>query len=556
MNASDLLFASSAAATFKPSEGSALAKPERSDFRDALAKANDPAERRTKTKAGSGGSTSELKSDVESNRDSTSESKVGSKSEPKPESKAEPSAESEATAKSDSKEKKSHSVDSKEPADHRMEAQDHAVASESQSKSQAQGEWPGKVDQDLSLIQVQEGLAVRPEGGGTLLEAVSTVDAVTQRADRTLRAPLPLPGQHGMPMGMMEMEAEATPLTEEMQLLALGLGVGLDVGMNAASFVGPLESADEAARLAALAIGLAPALDASVVAASGTMGQIGQAGRPVSQRAGQEAASLVSPTLSMGEGGSQMAMAASDVLLEGSSETWSGISPETSSGTLSDTASQTSGSSSLSAALPAWSASSGIDVSALAGLSGTASAAAGAAPGADPEAEVDALNGARLTRGLNTAVKQQGGAITLRLTPVEMGTVRIQLQIQGASVSAEFHAETDVARDLLTRQLGQLKNVLERQGLSVDRLSVQSLHGGGAANHAGMQSQTQSDAQNQGSQNTESGESADHAQGDRDASNGQSRGRFGQSQREPEQNTASRERTQGRFRSHLSDSGS
>ncbi|MEM1099444.1 MAG: flagellar hook-length control protein FliK, partial [Planctomycetota bacterium] len=69
----------------------------------------------------------------------------------------------------------------------------------------------------------------------------------------------------------------------------------------------------------------------------------------------------------------------------------------------------------------------------------------------------DALNEARLARGLKSALNQQGGSVTLRLTPPEMGTVRIQMQIQGTQVAAQFHAETDAARSLLQQQLGQLR---------------------------------------------------------------------------------------------------
>ena len=69
----------------------------------------------------------------------------------------------------------------------------------------------------------------------------------------------------------------------------------------------------------------------------------------------------------------------------------------------------------------------------------------------------DSLNTARLTRGLANAVQQRGGAVTLRLTPPEIGTVRIQLQITGTNVNASFHAESASAQTLLTNQLAQLR---------------------------------------------------------------------------------------------------
>ncbi|MBB6430742.1 flagellar hook-length control protein FliK [Algisphaera agarilytica] len=105
----------------------------------------------------------------------------------------------------------------------------------------------------------------------------------------------------------------------------------------------------------------------------------------------------------------------------------------------------------------------------------------------------DALNAARLSRGLSNAVNQQGGAVTLRLTPPEMGTVRIQLNLQGSNVSAQFHAETDSAQRLLTQQLGQLRSSLESQGLNVEKLGVQSMSS--SSNSSSLQQQANSDSQ-------------------------------------------------------------
>ncbi|MEM7577020.1 MAG: flagellar hook-length control protein FliK, partial [Planctomycetota bacterium] len=113
----------------------------------------------------------------------------------------------------------------------------------------------------------------------------------------------------------------------------------------------------------------------------------------------------------------------------------------------------------------------------------------------------DALNEARLARGLKSALNQQGGTVTLRLTPPEMGTVRIQMQLQGTQVTAQFHAETGAARNLLQQQLGQLRTALEGQGLSVDRLGVQSMsaaNAGGASSFNGnnLNQQNQAFGQN------------------------------------------------------------
>lgn len=112
---------------------------------------------------------------------------------------------------------------------------------------------------------------------------------------------------------------------------------------------------------------------------------------------------------------------------------------------------------------------------ALATASATTTAQATVAEEQPSPSDGDPLNSARLARGLRSAINQKGGAVTLRLTPPQMGTVRIQVQIQGATVSAQFHVQSDAASTMLNQQLTQLRTALEGQGLSVERLSVQTM---------------------------------------------------------------------------------
>ena len=157
----------------------------------------------------------------------------------------------------------------------------------------------------------------------------------------------------------------------------------------------------------------------------------------------------------------------------------------------------------------------------------------------------DSLNTARLTRGLANAVQQRGGAVTLRLTPPEMGTVRIQMQISGTSVSASFHAESSSAQTLLTTQLAQLRSALESKGMSVDRLTVQPL-ATTASSQSSNQSQNQNDAQQQG-------QGQQHNAGD-----GRSRGQYsGDSSRQqssdPQQDSGTHQQAPRGFFDSLSD---
>ena len=129
------------------------------------------------------------------------------------------------------------------------------------------------------------------------------------------------------------------------------------------------------------------------------------------------------------------------------------------------------------------------------------------------EGDNDSLNTSRLRRGLANAVQQRGGAVTLRLTPPEMGTVRIQMQISGANLSATFHAETPSAQALLTKQLSQLRTSLESQGMNVERLSVQAMAATSQSQNASNNNQGDSQQQNQGQQQS--------------ANDGRSRGQYG-----------------------------
>ena len=137
-----------------------------------------------------------------------------------------------------------------------------------------------------------------------------------------------------------------------------------------------------------------------------------------------------------------------------------------------------------------------------------------------------ALNNARLARGLASAVNQKGGAVTLRLTPPEMGTVRIQMQLTGTTLAASFHAETASAHALLSQQLGQLRTSLESQGLHVERLSVQPMSQPQQSNNAGNQSD---DAQQQ---NQQPNDGRSRGQNDRGNSESRDARRDGESTRD------------------------
>ncbi len=118
------------------------------------------------------------------------------------------------------------------------------------------------------------------------------------------------------------------------------------------------------------------------------------------------------------------------------------------------------------------------------GGGGTATGQSASAAGAElrpaitlPEtiSEEDRQNVSRVLRAAQTGLRQQGGSVTLRLMPPEMGVVRVHMQISDGIVRAQFATDTQQARQLLQQHMESLRQGLERQGLTVERLNVQTM---------------------------------------------------------------------------------
>lgn len=118
----------------------------------------------------------------------------------------------------------------------------------------------------------------------------------------------------------------------------------------------------------------------------------------------------------------------------------------------------------------------------------------------------------RVVRGLHTMLNHRGGSMTMRLDPPELGALKVQMTLRDGAVTAMFTAATAKAHSLLREHMGTLRASLESQGLTVERLSVQSMT-------------TTTSGQNASDANTRQDQSG--AQSDRqqaDAGHGQSRG--------------------------------
>lgn len=119
------------------------------------------------------------------------------------------------------------------------------------------------------------------------------------------------------------------------------------------------------------------------------------------------------------------------------------------------------------------------------------SAPASSADLADPAAG-ERLFASTVSRGLEAALRHNGGSVTIRLKPESLGALRIDLSIEQGVVSAQFQVTTDQARGLLSKHLAALRSSLEAKGFgvhNVDILVQASARTGDASNDFGRSPQ-------------------------------------------------------------------
>jgi hypothetical protein len=108
-----------------------------------------------------------------------------------------------------------------------------------------------------------------------------------------------------------------------------------------------------------------------------------------------------------------------------------------------------------------------------------------AAPAQDPQQET--LQ-AQVGRGLAAALRQNGGTVTLRLSPQELGDLKIRLHVEHGRVDARFEVTTQEAQAAVGDSFKQLRAALEARGLEVSRLDVQTVERRDPANPGGSDS--------------------------------------------------------------------
>lgn len=165
---------------------------------------------------------------------------------------------------------------------------------------------------------------------------------------------------------------------------------------------------------------------------------------------------------------------------------------------------------------------------ALAGGLGDASPASLLTP--QTEGATQDTTSGRVVRGLTAMVNQRGGTMTMRLTPPELGQLRIQMSIVQGTVSAQFTVNNPQAEAMIERSIGALRSALESSGLNVERLGVQMSNGD-------QSTSTRHDASDQSDQSSH------------DAAEGESRGRQSGAQQDADESAVDIEQFAEAFQS-------
>ncbi|MCK5912421.1 MAG: flagellar hook-length control protein FliK, partial [Desulfuromusa sp.] len=73
---------------------------------------------------------------------------------------------------------------------------------------------------------------------------------------------------------------------------------------------------------------------------------------------------------------------------------------------------------------------------------------------------------------LSGSVNGESGRMVLRLQPAELGSLKLELMVEGDRVRANLHAQSQQVQEVLERNLPQLRNALAEQGLKIDQFQV------------------------------------------------------------------------------------
>lgn len=110
--------------------------------------------------------------------------------------------------------------------------------------------------------------------------------------------------------------------------------------------------------------------------------------------------------------------------------------------------------------------------------------------------------------GLRGQLDARNGKAEIRLDPPNLGTLRVSIALDNGALTAHFRTSSDVVRDLLSKNMDQLRSVLERQGIPVDQLAVRTENSSGQQQQAGGEQRSAGQANPDGRGNQSSGQDA------------------------------------------------
>jgi flagellar hook-length control protein FliK len=118
-----------------------------------------------------------------------------------------------------------------------------------------------------------------------------------------------------------------------------------------------------------------------------------------------------------------------------------------------------------------------------------------AAPPQPPEAQFADANHDSIVTGVKAQLLPHGGSMQIRLDPPELGALKVMVEMRDGAMTATFQTSNEDATRLLSHSLNQLKQVLEGQGVSVERLQVQQAPRNESQSSGGDAKQQQSQQQ-------------------------------------------------------------
>ena len=73
---------------------------------------------------------------------------------------------------------------------------------------------------------------------------------------------------------------------------------------------------------------------------------------------------------------------------------------------------------------------------------------------------------------LSGSVNGESGRMVLRLQPAELGSLKLELKVEGDRIQAHLHAQSHQVQEVLERNLPQLRHALAEQGIKIDQFQV------------------------------------------------------------------------------------